>query len=681
MLETAQCFFVGLTQIFTMTTFSLMLLGIAIGFAVGILPGLGGPTAMALMLPFVVKMTPVEAFAFLLGMACVVNTTGDITSVLFGIPGEPTTAATIVDGHPMAKKGEAGRALGAVLMSALIGTIFGAFMLAIAVPVVRPIVLSFGSPEFFMVALLGITFVASLSGSDVIKGLLSGGLGLFVATVGLDPVSGIQRFTFGQTFLWDGIGLVPITIGFFAIPEIIDLAVTGSSIAGGRTGSLGGVLEGVRDVFRHIFLVLRCAAIGTFCAIIPGMGGATTQWLSYAHAVQSSPNQERFGKGAIEGVLDPGASNNSTLGGSLITTVSFGIPASVFMAILMGAFIMHGVVPGPDMLRPEAKGGHLGLTYSFVWITVISNLITVGMIFLFLKQLVKVTQVRGSLLIPFILMLIYLGAFAEKNAFPDLILVLIFGTFGWVLEKLRWPRPPLILGLVLGGLAESRLFLSMGNYGLAWLWRPTVMLLIALTLLGAFYPFIKSRLQKRKLRMAEAALGVPRSVEATARSKAKINKWSAIFALGLVMILALALWQSRNFNMRAGLFPWAIGFPLLALALAQFIRELSGKAGGRPLGRPGADEEPEIPPHVVRRRTAGMFGWIVTYFVAIWLLGFPTGSAVCSFVQLKFASKEKWLMTILLTAGLWAFVYLLFEQTLHVPFPDGYLFELLGWVE
>ena len=314
MLETVQCFFVGLTQIFTLTTFSLMLLGIAIGFAVGILPGLGGPTAMALMLPFVVKMTPVEAFAFLLGMACVVNTTGDITSVLFGIPGEPTTAATIVDGHPMAKKGQAGRALGAVLMAALIGSIFGAFMLAMAVPIVRPIVLSFGSPEFFMLALLGITFVASLSGSDVIKGLLSGGLGLFVATVGLDPVSGIQRFTFNQTFLWDGIGLVPITIGFFAIPEIIDLAVTGSSIAGGRTGELGGVMEGVRDVFRHIFLVLRCAAIGTFCAIIPGMGGATTQWLSYAHAVQSSPDKERFGKGAIEGVLGPGRIEQLDLG-------------------------------------------------------------------------------------------------------------------------------------------------------------------------------------------------------------------------------------------------------------------------------------------------------------------------------------------------------------------------------
>ncbi|MCX8022944.1 MAG: tripartite tricarboxylate transporter permease [Syntrophorhabdaceae bacterium] len=677
MFETVQCFFAGLTQIFTFTTFSLMLLGIAIGFAVGILPGLGGPTAMALMLPFVVKMTPVEAFAFLLGMACVVNTTGDITSVLFGIPGEPTTAAAIVDGHPMAKRGEAGRALGAILTAALFGSIFGAFMLAIAVPIVRPLVLAFGSPEFFMLALLGITFVASLSGSDTLKGLLAGGLGLFVATIGLDPVSGIQRFTFGQTFLWDGIGLVPITIGFFAIPEIIDLAVSGSSISGGKTGSLGGVREGIKDVFKHIWLVVRCAAIGTFCAIIPGMGGATTQWLSYAHAVQSSPNKERFGKGAIEGVLGPGASNNSTLGGSLITTISFGVPASVFMAILIGAFIMHGIAPGPDMLKPESKGGHLSLTYSFVWIVVTSNIITVGMIFTFLKQLVKVTQVRGSLIIPFIMILIYLGAFAEKNAFPDLILVLAFGILGWILEKLKWPRPPLILGLVLGGLAESRLFLAMGNYGISWLKRPMVLVLMALILFGALYPVIKNRLKKKR----EDAVVEGGPSQDFVIEKRKPNKWGAIFAGFIVFVISLALWESRNFSVRAGLFPWVIGFPLLALATTQLIRELVGTTKKRSLIKTSDEEEHEIPREVVNKRTRDMFIWIFVYFLAIWLLGFAIGGTLCCFVHLKFGYKEKWPISIILTVCLWAFIYLLFERTLSVPFPPGQIFEWLGWAE
>src|ERR1700757_2993601 len=379
MLEMFNALISGLMQCFTWSTFSLMCIGIVIGFVVGILPGLGGPTAMALMLPFIFKMSAVEAFAFLLGMTAVTATTGDITSVLFGVPGEPTTASTIVDGHAMARNGEAGRALGAVLMSSLVGAVFGAVAIAVAIPIARPLVLSFGSPEFFMLSLLGITFVASLSGEDVLKGMVSGGIGLMLATIGLDPISGIQRYTFGQLFLWDGIGLVPITIGFYAIPETIELAVLGTSIATQKVEKLGGVMEGVKDTFRHWWLVIRCSALGTFMAIIPGMGAATTQWLAYAHAVQSSPDRERFGKGAVEGVLGPGAANNSTRGGDLVTTVAFGIPSSVSTAILFGAFLIQGIVPGPDMLNP-AK--HLTLTFSFVWIIIVANIITVAVCFL-----------------------------------------------------------------------------------------------------------------------------------------------------------------------------------------------------------------------------------------------------------------------------------------------------------
>src|SRR5687767_15033756 len=372
--------FSGLVQVFNWSTFSLMMVGIAVGFVVGILPGLGGPTAMALMLPFVFKMNAVEAFAFLLGMTAVTSTTGDITSVLFGVPGEPTTASTIVDGHTMARNGEAGRALGAVLMSSMVGAVFAGVALGAAIPIIRPLVLSFGSPEFFMMAILGISFVAALSGEDVLKGMVAGGIGLMLATIGLAPVSGIQRYTFGQLFLWDGIGLVPVTIGFFAIPEVIDLAVQGSSIAKVEVGRLGGVWQGVRDTFTHWLLVLRCSAIGTFVAIIPGMGAATTQWLAYAHAVQSSPDRDRFGRGAVEGVIGPGAANNSTLGGSLVTTIAFGVPASVTMAILMGAFLIQGLVPGPSMLTPAPRG-HLTVTFSMVWTIVVSNVITVGLCF------------------------------------------------------------------------------------------------------------------------------------------------------------------------------------------------------------------------------------------------------------------------------------------------------------
>ncbi|MBI2531619.1 MAG: tripartite tricarboxylate transporter permease [Deltaproteobacteria bacterium] len=662
----------GLFQVFNWSTFSLMMIGIAVGFVVGILPGLGGPTAMALMLPFIFKMSAVEAFAFLLGMTAVTATTGDITSVLFGVPGEPTTASTIVDGHTMARNGQAGRALGAVLMSSLIGAIFAGVALAIAVPIVRPVVLSFGSPEFFMLSLLGITFVASLSGEDQLKGIVAGGIGLMLATIGLDPISGIQRYTFGQLFLWDGIGLVPITIGFYAIPETIELAVLGTSISTQKVEKLGGVMEGVKDTFRHWGLVMRCSAIGTFTAIIPGMGAATTQWLAYAHAVQSSPNKERFGKGAVEGVLGPGAANNSTLGGSLITTIAFGVPASVVMAILLGAFIIQGIVPGPDMLLPPPKG-KLDLTFSFVWVIIISNIITVAICFLFLKQLARVTQVRGGIIIPIILVLIYLGAFAEKNAFQDMMVVLFFGGLGWIMEKMEWPRPPVLLGLVLGPLAENRLFLSTDNYGLAWLGRPGVLIIFAVTLVGIIYPIIKNKREERGKSAAEtqaqAAVGMSRHGGVRFGS-------AALFTVVVATVLALALFQSRNFGFRAGLFPWAIGIPTLLLALVQLGKDILGRE--KPQGALAAWEVAvAVAPKVARQRTISILIWTMGFFIAIWLLGFSYSIPVAMLLYLKLAGKEKWPMTIVVTFFTWLFVYALFERTLSIPFPEGLLVSLI----
>ena len=649
-----------------------MLIGIGLGFVVGILPGLGGPTTLAIMLPFVFKMNPVEAFAFLLGMAAVTNTTGDITSILFGIPGEPTTASTIVDGHPMAKHGEAGRALGAAIMSSLFGAVFGALVLALAIPIVRPLVLTFGSPEFFMLALLGITFVASLSGEAVLKGLVAGCLGLWLATIGLAPVSGIQRYTFGQLFLWDGIGLVPVTIGFFAIPEVIDLAVAGSSIATVQVTRLGGVWQGVRDTFTHWALVLRCSAIGTFVAIIPGMGAATTQWLAYAHAVQSSKNRGTFGQGRIEGVLGPGAANNSTLGGSLVTTVAFGVPASVTMAILMGAFLIQGLVPGPSMLTPEPKG-HLAVTFSMVWTIVVSNVITVAVCFLFLRQLVKITQIRGALLIPFILVLIAVGAFAEKNVFEDVVIVLLFGALGWVMARMGWPRPALLLGLVLGPLAENKLFLSTGNYGLAWLLRPGVLILLALILGGLFYPLLSRRRQRARA-----------PVEAPAMAAAEAPAWrldgATAFSALLVVAFAWALWASRDFGVRAGLFPWAVCAPGLVLGLAQLARDLRGRREAPAADDAVGEAAPDMPPETVRRRTIEICLWIVAFWLAIWLLGFSLATLVTTLVYLRVSARERWTLSLILTACAVAFVYGLFEKGLGVPFPDGQLLVWLGLI-
>ncbi len=486
----------GLLAILHWKPFLYMLIGSTIGFCVGILPGIGGGTTLALMLPFIYKMTPQEALPFLMAMHSVTATTGDITSVLFGIPGEPTTVATIIDGHAMAKKGEAGRALGAVLMSSLVGALIGAAFLALSIPVVRPLVLALGSPEMFMVIILSLTCISSLSSKGrrgLIMGLMTGGFGFLFSLVGQNLQSGIFRYTFDQLYLTNGLPMIPVMVGLFAIPEIVDLSVRGTAIAGDVSfGNLGkGVMDGIKDTFRHFWLTVRCSIIGAGIGILPGMGGSIAQWVSYAHAVQSAKTPEEragFGKGDIRGVLGPGAANNSKEGGSLIPTVAFGIPTGAGMTILLGAFLLLGIVPGPDMLTK-----HLTLTFSMVWTIVIANILVVAVSLLFINHLANLTTIEGTHIVPWILLLCFIGAYTANNHFNDLILLLVFGGLGYLMVRFGWPRPPFILGFIMGDLAETYLYISTSRYKSAWLYRPMVIIIFLLTIAVIVYPILKKK--------------------------------------------------------------------------------------------------------------------------------------------------------------------------------------------
>jgi len=347
----------------------------------------------------------------------------------------------------------------------------------------------------------------------------------------------------------------------------------------------------------------------------------------------------------------------------LVPTIAFGVPGNVTMAILLGAFIIQGLVPGPPMLIPESQGGHLTLTFSFVWIIVIANIITVAACFLFLKQLVRITEVRGSLIIPFVLLLVYLGGFATKNAFEDIVVVLLFGAMGWVMVKLDWSRPPLLLGLVLGPLAEDRLFLSMDNYGLSWLWFPSVLVLFAVILAGIFYPVFQAWREKRKNPQPKK--------EATI---APVSTGALIFAFLVVVFFAWSLWEAREWGFRARLFPWAIGFTGLAFAVMQLDLDITGLLRKGSIGLP---KEVDNETAFVVRRTAGITGWILGFFLAIWLLGFSMAVPTATFLYLKVGAREKWLISIVLTVVAFASFYGLFIYSLSVPFPQGLL---LGWL-
>jgi len=284
-----------------------------------------------------------------------------------------------------------------------------------------------------------------------------------------------------------------VLVGIFAIPEIIDLAIRRSSIAGelppGRISK--GAFEGVKDTFRHFWLTIRCSLIGTFIGIMPGMGGAVAQWMAYGHATQSARTAEErkgFGAGDVRGVLGPGAANNSKEGGSLIPTIAFGVPGSTAMAILLGGFFLLGLVPGPDMLTR-----HLPVTFSMVWTIVIANVVTVIACFLFLNQLARVTTVRGGVLIPVILVLVFIGSYTSNNHYGDILVTLVFGGIGYLMVVSGWPRAPFVLGLVLGKIAENYLYISVARYEAAWLMRPVVLILFALAVAVIFYPLIQSR--------------------------------------------------------------------------------------------------------------------------------------------------------------------------------------------
>jgi len=475
----------ALSQVLAPQSLLMMLIGVVLGFVVGILPGLGGAVTLALLLPFTFDMEPIPAFSLLLGMYVVTATTGDITSVLFGIPGEASSAAVVLDGYPLTRRGEAGRALGAVLTSSAAGAIIGVVVLVAAIPVIRPLILAIGPPEFFGLALLGLTFVVTLSARQLHKGLLMASLGILISLVGLDPSTGAPRYTFGSLHLWSGIGIVPVVVGLFGGAEVLQIMLRKQSVAkaGPPGAKVVGVGQGVRDTLRHWTLVVRASAIGSAIGVVPGMGGSVAQFIAYGHAKQVSKDPEKFGKGSIEGVIAAGATNNAKDSGALIPTVAFGIPGSASSAVLLGAFLILGLEPGAQMLTTN-----LDVTMSMVWITVLATFASVAAAFLLLKPLTRLTNVSGPLLVPFLLLLLSIGAYSSSNSFADVVAMLVFVAIGIGCLRWDWPRVPLLLGLVLGGILERYLFVSTSVSGGRWLLRPYFLGIVAcIVLVFAFH--------------------------------------------------------------------------------------------------------------------------------------------------------------------------------------------------
>jgi len=481
----------GLLGVLTPESLGFMGLGVLIGSLAGFLPGIGGPSTLAIMLPFVMTMKdPYLVIAILVGMDAVGNTASAIPAILISVPGGIGSAATILDGYPLAKKGQAARALSASFIASLLGGFVGPLVLLASLPILRPLVLAFGSPEFFVMTLWGLTMVGVLSGNTPIKGLSAGILGVIIATVGLDPKSGIERFAFDQAYLWEGISLVIVALGLFGVPECIDLASRKTSISETQEFG-GGFWEGIKDGFRYWWLTLRCSAIGAWVGFLPGLGSSVADWFAYAHAVQTEKNKENFGKGDIRGVIASESANNAKEGGGYIPTIAFGIPGSTSTALILTAFIAVGIQPGPDMLTKQ-----LDLTFAIIWTLALANVIAVALCMLLIKPLAKACFYPFYTVVPLIIVFVFIGAFAANFSSYDLVALMVFSLLGFMMRRHGWPRPPLLLGIVLGSKMELYLWLSTARYGLEWLLRPGVILLFLLVAASLFYPILKQRRER-----------------------------------------------------------------------------------------------------------------------------------------------------------------------------------------
>ncbi|MCE2522865.1 MAG: tripartite tricarboxylate transporter permease [Rhodobacteraceae bacterium] len=466
-----------------------LVLGVAMGLCVGIFPGLGGIAGLSLLLPFMYGMEPMSGLALMIGLVAVVPTSDTFASVLMGIPGSSASQATVLDGFPLAKRGEAARALSAAFASSLFGGLVGAAFLTVFILVARPIVLEFRTPELLMITAFGLSMVGILAGRVAIKGIVAAGLGLLAGTIGEGDSAGALRMaTYELPYLTDGFKLVIVGLGIFAIPEIVallrqDRAISDRPVLG------GGWLEGARDWFANIWLSVRCSTIGVVVGVIPGLGGSVVDWIAYGHTIQTTKDKSSFGHGNIRGVIGPESSNNAKEGGGLVPTLLFGIPGSGSMAIFIGAVALLGsgqIEVGPSMIK-----NNLDITYAIVWLLALANVAGTLICIAASGGIAHITSIPFKLLAPFLFMVISFAAFQSGQSLMDLVALFGFGLIGIMLRRFDWSRPAFLIGFVLSNPAEtyanqavqiaSFRFRKSFEDGIDYLVSPIVVVLIVIT--------------------------------------------------------------------------------------------------------------------------------------------------------------------------------------------------------
>lgn len=479
----------------------LVLAGTVAGVMVGGLPGLSSSMATALLLPFTIYLQPSEAIAVLAALYCAGTFGGSITAILINAPGAPPAAATAFDGYPMAKRGEAGRALGMAAAASALGGIFSLIALILAAPALAKVAYSFGPAEYFALAVFGLSMLASISGEAAAKNLIGGAFGVLLATIGVDLTTGVERFTFGIPHLYEGVHFIPVLIGLFAMAEFYEQARSRNPNYE-RVRLTAVRLPSLEDFRRVRATILRSCGIGTFVGILPAEGGTVAAMMGYNEARRWSKNRKNFGNGEIEGVAGPEAANNAATGGAMVPTLALGIPGSATAAVILGGLQMHGLRPGPYLFEEQPN-----LLYAIFAAMLFANVVFLAFGLAGAKVFSRITLIPRQFLWPSVFALCVVGSYSLNHSIADVWIMMIAGAAGFFLKRRGFSPAPIVMGLVLGGLLENSLAQAMiifDHSAAGFLQRPIAMLFFALALAGALFAPVAALVRRAFFRSTPA---------------------------------------------------------------------------------------------------------------------------------------------------------------------------------
>ncbi|MEM8842427.1 MAG: tripartite tricarboxylate transporter permease [Pseudomonadota bacterium] len=638
-----------------------LVLGVVMGLCVGIFPGLGGIAGLSLLLPFMFGMEPLYGLALMVGMVAVVPTSDTFASVLMGIPGSSASQATVLDGFPLAKKGQAARALAAAFTSSLFGGLLGAAFLTFFILAARPIVLAFQTPELLMVTIFGLSMVGILAGRVAIKGIVAACLGLLIGTIGEGAASGELRMaSYDLPYLVDGFKLVIVGLAIFAVPEIIALLRQDKAIAD-RQVLGGGWLTGVKDWWANKWLSIRCSLIGVCVGVIPGLGGSVVDWIAYGHAVQTSKDKSRFGSGDIRGVVGPESSNNAKEGGGLVPTLLFGIPGSGSMAIFISGIALLGT--GQIEVGPSMINNNLNFTYAIVWLLAMANVVGTLICIGAAGGIARLTNIRFALLAPFLFMIIAFAAFQSRQSIWDLVALFGIGLLGILMRRFDWSRPAFLIGFVLSAPAErytnqafqiaNSRFRRSFEEGLDYMFSPIVIVLIIVTVLSVFFG----------LRQAK-------NIQAEGDVNSGGKRTPLIFLLAVTAYIAVAYIDARlipDFARTDRVFPVFVGtVALIGCAILLIQMRLKPETDAL-----FADRE-------VEDRDSNAYGlwptlaWFAGLLILTSLVGLILALALFLLLFIRFRAGKPWGYAALYTLAGIAFICAM-AATLNRDFPPGLL--------